>query len=61
MRTHYVTQEKLDQATARGIGAVLFLRPICGAKATARGQLDLATSWNGVDCVKCLAKQPVTS
>lgn len=58
MRTHYVTQAKFNQATSRGIGAVLFLRPVCGAKATSRGQLDLSTAWSDVDCVKCLAKKP---
>lgn len=59
MRTHYVSQEKFDRATANGIGGILRLRPICGAKATRSGQLDLQPgNWGGVDCVRCLNHKP---
>jgi hypothetical protein len=61
MRVHFVSQEKFDQATSRGIGAVLYLRPVCGAKATSRGQLDLSTNWTGVDCIKCLDRKPAAT
>jgi hypothetical protein len=59
MRTHFVSQEKYDRAIRAGIGGILRLRPICGAKATRSGQLDLQPgNWDGVDCVRCLTHRP---
>lgn len=53
--THYVPAEKLEKAQTDGIGALLFLRPVCGARATVRAQLSLLSDPGRVSCKRCAA------
>lgn len=56
MSTHHVDQAKYDRAVALGVGAILMLRPTCGAKATAVGALDMTSNWEYITCKRCLLR-----
>jgi hypothetical protein len=59
MRTHHVNPAKYEAAKASGnIMRVMMLKADCGSKSTARATVFMKPSWDGVDCVKCLAKRP---
>jgi hypothetical protein len=53
LRTHYVAPAAMEAARGN-IGRVMFLRPICGARATARAQLHFTTDAARTDCKRCL-------